>query len=60
MIKEMSSKEELLEAFQIMKELRNHLDEEKYLALVEEAREKDMYRIFSLYAAESNGCGHWF
>ena len=50
MIKEMRTKEELLEAFQIMKELRNHLDEEKYLALVEEAREKDMYRIYALYA----------
>ncbi len=50
MIKEMRTKEELLEAFQIMRELRNHLNQEKYLALVEEAREKDMYRIYALYA----------
>ena len=49
MIKEMRTKKEWVEAFQIMKELRHHLDEENYLALVEEAIEKDMYRIYALY-----------
>ncbi len=52
MIKEMISGEELAEAFQVMKELRTHLDTNEFLALVEEAREKDMYRIYALYEEE--------
>ncbi|MGE6204455.1 GNAT family N-acetyltransferase [Guptibacillus hwajinpoensis] len=49
MIKEMTTKEHWREAFHVMKELRHHLDEVNYLALVEEAREKDSYRLFALY-----------
>lgn len=49
MIKEMKTKEQWLEAFQVMQELRQHLDEKTYLDLVEEAHQKDMYRIYALY-----------
>ncbi|MDQ0483833.1 GNAT family N-acetyltransferase [Guptibacillus hwajinpoensis] len=52
MIREMNSREELTEAFQVMKELRTHLDTNEFLALVEEASEKDMYRIYALYEEE--------
>ena len=49
MIKEMRTKEQWREAFQVMQELRQHLDEKTYLDLVEEAHQKDMYRLFALY-----------
>lgn len=52
MIKEMKTEEELLQAFMVMKELRPHLNEERYLALVNEARVKDMYRVYALYEGE--------
>ena len=47
-IKELHSKNEILEAFPIMKQLRKHLDEEAYLDLVLEAKEKDRYKMFAL------------
>ncbi|WP_273833783.1 GNAT family N-acetyltransferase [Guptibacillus sedimenti] len=49
MIKEMKTKQQWLEAFQVMQELRQHLDEKTYLDLVEEANQKDMYRLYALY-----------
>ncbi|MYL65054.1 GNAT family N-acetyltransferase [Bacillus hwajinpoensis] len=49
MIKEMRTKEQRREAFQVMQELRKHLDEKTYLDLVEEAHLKDMYRLYALY-----------
>ncbi|QHA90949.1 GNAT family N-acetyltransferase [Bacillus sp. N1-1] len=49
MIKEMKTKEQWHEAFQVMQELRHHLDEKTYLDLVEEAHLKDMYRLYALY-----------
>ena len=49
LIYEMKTREQLLETYEIMKELRSHLDEETFLSLVEEARIKDMYRLFALY-----------
>lgn len=52
MIREMKSREDLTDAFQVMKELRTHLDTNEFLALVEEAREKDMYQIYALYEKE--------
>ncbi|TKD72365.1 GNAT family N-acetyltransferase [Pseudalkalibacillus hwajinpoensis] len=52
MIKEMKTVDDWLEAFQVMKELRPHLDEKKFLELVKEAREKDMYQIYALYEEE--------
>ncbi|WP_339229226.1 GNAT family N-acetyltransferase [Oceanobacillus sp. FSL K6-2867] len=48
-IKELQTKEEIVEAYPVMRELRTHLSEQSYLDLVKEAREKDSYRIFALY-----------
>ena len=48
MIKELLSKDEILEAFPVMRQLRTHLDEQTYLNLVLEAQEKDNYRMFAL------------
>lgn len=48
MIQELKSKEEMRAAFPIVKQLRTHLDEPAYLRLVEEARQKDNYRMFAL------------
>lgn len=47
-IKELQTEDEIQEAFPIMKQLRNHLDEEIYLDLVLEAKEKDSYKMFAL------------
>lgn len=52
-IKELQTKEEILEGFPVMKQLRTHLDEETYLDLVMEAREKDRYKIFALVDDEN-------
>lgn len=49
----MNTKDEWLEAFQVMKELRPHLDEKNFLELVKEAQEKDMYRIYALYEGDT-------
>ena len=48
MIKELLSKDEILEAFSVMQQLRTHLDEQTYLDLVLEAQEKDSYRMYAL------------
>ncbi|ASN03831.1 GNAT family N-acetyltransferase [Virgibacillus necropolis] len=48
-MKELNSNEEILNGFAVMKQLRTHLNETKYLELVREAREKDMYRMVALY-----------
>lgn len=48
-IEELKSQEEILKTYPIMQQLRTHLDEQAYLDLVMEAKEKDMYRLFSLY-----------
>ena len=47
-IKEFQSRNEILEAFPIIKQLRTHLDESTYLELVKEAQEKDSYKMFAL------------
>lgn len=47
-IKELQSQNEILEAFPVMKQLRTHLDEETYIDLVLEAKEKDRYKMFAL------------
>ncbi len=47
-IKELQSKHEMMEAFPVMKQLRTHLDEETYLELSLEAKEKDRYKMFAL------------
>lgn len=48
-IKELQSKNEITQAFPVMNQLRTHLDENTYLELVTEAKEKDMYRLYALY-----------
>lgn len=49
-IKEMETEKEWKEAFPVMKQLRTHLDEKEFLELVQEAVEKESYRIAALYA----------
>ncbi|EKN64336.1 GNAT family N-acetyltransferase [Schinkia azotoformans] len=49
MIKELQTQEEILQAFPVMKQLRTHLNEATYLTLVNEAQEKEDYRMFALY-----------
>lgn len=51
-IRELQSKNEILEAFPVMKELRTHLDANTYLDLVLEAQAKDQYKMLALYDAE--------
>ncbi|EGQ26363.1 GNAT family acetyltransferase [Sporosarcina newyorkensis 2681] len=51
-IKELQSETEILQAFPVMKQLRGHLDEQEYLKLTAEAREKDQYRMYALYDQE--------
>jgi GNAT superfamily N-acetyltransferase len=48
-IKILTNETEWVEAFGVMKQLRPHLNEERYLELVREAVEKEEYRIASLY-----------
>ncbi|MED3713873.1 GNAT family N-acetyltransferase [Bacillus thermocopriae] len=48
-IKELTTKQEWMDAFPVMKQLRTHLDEESYLKLVEEAVQKEGYRMVALY-----------
>ncbi|WP_121612920.1 GNAT family N-acetyltransferase [Mesobacillus foraminis] len=48
-IKELSNKEEWLMAFPVMKQLRTHLDEAGYLQLIEEAAEKEGYKMAALF-----------
>ncbi|MBL4934795.1 hypothetical protein JK636_03365 [Clostridium sp. YIM B02515] len=50
-IRELLSKEELLSAFPIMKQLRTHLNEETYLSLIEDMK-KEGYKMFALYAED--------
>lgn len=47
-IKELQSRDEIMAAFPIIKQLRTHLDEETYFELVVEAKEKDRYHMFAL------------
>lgn len=47
MIRELTKKEEWIEAFSLMKELRTHLDLDAYLSLLEEMRPQG-YRLFAL------------
>ncbi|QBP41040.1 GNAT family N-acetyltransferase [Paenisporosarcina antarctica] len=47
-IKELQSRQEIIEAFPVMKQLRTHLDENTYLELVIDAQENDRYKMFAL------------
>lgn len=48
MIKELVSKEEITQAYPVMRQLRTHLDEDTYLELVKEAQKQDSYKLFAL------------
>lgn len=48
-IKELTNEKEWAEGFAIMKQLRVHLDLDEYLELVQEAQNKEHYRILALY-----------
>jgi GNAT superfamily N-acetyltransferase len=52
LIKEMKSETEWKEAFVVMKQLRTHLDEVNYLQLVQEAIQKEGYKLVALYDNE--------
>ncbi|AMQ20392.1 GNAT family N-acetyltransferase [Geobacillus zalihae] len=45
----LETEEEVRSAFPVMRELRTHLDEETYTALVREAQEKEGYKLAALY-----------
>lgn len=47
-VKELRSRNEIIEAFTVMKQLRTHLDENSFLELVTEAQEKESYKIMAL------------
>ena len=47
-IKELQSRDEIIEAFPVMKQLRTHLDESTYLELVIDAQKNDRYKMFAL------------
>lgn len=46
--KELTTRNELIQAFPVMKQLRTHLDENTYLELVSEAQEKEDYKLVAL------------
>ena len=48
-IKELQSRNEIIEAFPVMRQLRTHLDESSYLELVSDAQEKEGYKMFALF-----------
>jgi GNAT superfamily N-acetyltransferase len=48
-IRELRSGVEILQAFPVMRQLRSGLDENSYMELVMEAREKEGYRMYALY-----------
>lgn len=50
-IKELVTKEEILEGFQVMSELRTHLDVDRYFELFE-VMKREGYKLFALYNQE--------
>lgn len=51
MIQALHTEDEVLAAFPVMKQLRAHLDQTTYLALVKEAQKVDQYQMAALYDA---------
>src|SRR3954468_1681545 len=49
LIKELKNEQEWKEAFPVMKQLRNHLDESSFLQLVQEATQLENYKMAALY-----------
>ncbi|SMQ81044.1 Acetyltransferase (GNAT) family protein [Bacillus sp. OV166] len=52
LIKELRNEQEWKEAYPMMKQLRTHLDEQQFLQLVQEATQKENYKIAALYDNE--------
>jgi GNAT superfamily N-acetyltransferase len=52
LIKELKGEKEWREAYPVMKQLRPHLDEAQFLELVQEAVQKEDYRLAALYDSE--------
>ncbi|SFA85467.1 hypothetical protein SAMN02799634_10230 [Bacillus sp. UNCCL13] len=52
-IRELNSQEEWKKAFPVMNQLRTHLDEASYLQLVEEATNKEDYKMAALFENEN-------
>lgn len=48
-IKELQTRDEIIKAFSVMRQLRTHLDEVSYLELVGEAQEKEGYKMFGFF-----------
>ncbi|WP_078578253.1 GNAT family N-acetyltransferase [Salipaludibacillus agaradhaerens] len=46
---EMTTRDDIIKTFPIMKQLRTHLDRDTYVALVEEAMADDQYRLVALF-----------
>ena len=51
-IKDLKNEKEWKEAYPVMKQLRTHLDEEQFLQLVQEAKQKNDYKMAALYDNE--------
>lgn len=45
---ELKSKDEIMQGFGVMKQLRTHLNEESYYSLVQEAQEQENYKLYAL------------
>ncbi|MDR6121288.1 GNAT superfamily N-acetyltransferase [Bacillus sp. SLBN-46] len=52
LIKDLKNEKEWKEAYPVMKQLRTHLDEEQFLQLVQEAKQKNDYKMAALYDNE--------
>ncbi|OZI12850.1 GNAT family N-acetyltransferase [Bacillaceae bacterium SAS-127] len=51
-IKELVTEEEVMSAYPVMNQLRTHLEEQTYLDLVLEAKEKEQYKLCALFHDE--------
>jgi len=52
LIKDLKNETEWKEAYPVMKQLRTHLDEEQFLQLVQEAKQKNDYKMAAWYDNE--------
>lgn len=52
LIRELQSEKDWREAYPVMKQLRTHLDKEQFLELVQEAVQKEDYKLAALYDHE--------
>ncbi|GAA3328132.1 hypothetical protein GCM10020331_070870 [Ectobacillus funiculus] len=52
-IKELLTKQQWLEAYPVMKQLRTHLDETSYVELIQQAVENEGYKLFALFEKDT-------